>query len=46
MGMKRLWNRGTEERTREMYYEEVSLVSAKSFLGAVTTVIPLQSQAL
>lgn len=41
-----VWNRRTEERTREMYYEEVSLVSAKSFLGAVTAVIPVQWQAL
>jgi len=37
---------GTEERAREMYYEEVSLVSAKSFLGAVTAVIPVREQAL
>lgn len=44
--MERLWNRGTGERAREMYYEEVSLVSAKSFLGAVTAVIPVQWQAL
>lgn len=44
--MERLWNRGTRERAREMYYEEVSLVSAKSFLGAVTAVIPVQWQAL
>lgn len=28
-----LWSRGTEEKTREMYYEEVSLVRVKSFLG-------------
>ncbi len=34
------------DRAREMYYEEVSLVSTKSFLGAVTTVIPVQWQAL
>lgn len=44
--MQRLWNRGTGERAREMYYKEVSLVSAKSFLGAVTAVIPVQWQPL
>lgn len=44
--MGRLWSRGTGERTREMYYEEVSLVRVKSFLGAVTTVTLVQWQAL